>query len=334
MKYQEVEGPSNDRPHFPAREEDLIHCEIAIGVLLPAWLRQRLLRENGWEVTDTNGPTREDWRFLPVLDRSGRKRMSTTAEDIAHYTRQLRTAPGLAAGTRAGVVVARAWHESTRLVLLPDPADPARLGDALYRQNGMALPLEQAFAFETIGRKREPAPGSRLRPASELPAFRYHPDPVATGAIEAAPGAVCPCCGLATGWAYSTQPYGLGDQPDEICPWCIADGGAAARFGSEFVGDFSPGELPEEVVDEVNLRTPGYPSWQGERWQVCCGDAAIFLGSVDWDRLQAFPDAQQSILEDGWSVDALPNIRADGDLCAYLFRCSHCGKHLAHADAS
>ena len=319
----------------PASEDDILRCEASIGVALPAWLHDQLLCENGWEVTDTHGPTRKKWRFLPVVDRSDRKRMSATAEDIAHHTRQLRSTPHLAAGVPPGVVVvALAWHENTRLVLLPDPADPARLGDALYRQNGVALPLEGTFAFETLGRKPQPAPGSRLRPAGELPAFRYHPDPVATGAVGAAPDAVCPCCGLSTGWAYRMQPYGAGNQPDHLCPWCIADGSAAARFGSEFVSDFASGEVPKEVVDEINLRTPGYLSWQGARWQVCCGDAAIFLGPVGWDRLQALPDAQQSIIDDGWSVGALPNMRADGDVCAYLFRCSHCGRHLAHADAS
>jgi hypothetical protein len=326
---------NHERPHPPAREEDILRCETAMGAVLPTWLPLRLLAENGWRVDDRNGATGEEWRFLPVLDRTDRKRMSATAEDIAHHTLQLRAAPHLAAGMPPGVVVvARAWHENTRLVLLPDPADPARLGDALYRQNGVALPLERAFAFETIGRKPQPARGSHLRPGGELPAFRYHPDPVATGAVEAAPDAVCPCCGLSTGWAYCMQPYGAGNQPDHLCPWCIADGSAAARFGSEFVSDFASGEVPKEVVAEINLRTPGYLSWQGERWQVCCGDAAVFLGSVGWDRLQTLPDAQAAIVEDGWGADALPAMHADGDLSAYLFRCRHCGRHLAHADAS
>ena len=123
------------------------------------------------------------------------------------------------------------------------------------------------------------------RPRHELPHFRYHPDPVATGAIEAIADLECPCCGLCTGWAYATEPYGLGDRPANLCPWCIADGSAARKFGSEFVGDIE-GEVPASVEEELNLRTPGYLSWHCERWQICCGDACAYLGPVGWDRLR------------------------------------------------
>ncbi|RYF45697.1 MAG: CbrC family protein [Comamonadaceae bacterium] len=175
--------------------------------------------------------------------------------------------------------------------------------------------------------------GTALRPASELPSFRYHPDPVRSRVIVASPDTVCPACDKVTGWAYATQPYGLGEQPDNLCPWCIADGTAAERFGSEFVGDTS-GAVAPAVWAELNARTPGYLSWQGERWQVCCDDAAIFLGPVGWKELQAFPEAVASAVAQGWREESLQHATSDGNLTAYLFRCSHCGKHLAHADAS
>ena len=79
--------------------------------------------------------------------------------------------------------------------------------------------------------------------------------------------------------------YGLGDRPANLCPWCIADGSAARKFGSEFVGDIE-GEVPASVEEELNLRTPGYLSWHCERWQICCGDACAYLGPVGWDRLR------------------------------------------------
>ena len=65
-----------------------------------------------------------------------------------------------------------------------------------------------------------------------------------------------------------------------ICPWCIADGTAAARFGAAFTdaagvggyGDWD--DVPPSVVDEVSQRTPGFTGWQQERWWTHCGDAA------------------------------------------------------------
>ena len=87
----------------------------------------------------------------------------------------------------------------------------------------------------------------------------------------------------------------IGDRPANLCPWCIADGSAARKFGSEFVGDIE-GEVPASVEEELNLRTPGYLSWHCERWQICCGDACAYLGPVGWDRLKDMPDAQAAIL--------------------------------------
>lgn len=325
----------NHRPeHSPsspgAGAADITACEAAIGARLPDWLRERLAVENGWATDDRAGATREEWRFLPVLDRSDRKRRSRTAEDIAWHTQQLRQHAAVPEGA---VVVARAWSATTRLFLLPGPDTPGSLGAKLWRQNGVARPLDPPIDPGLLGRRPEPVAGSRLRPRSDLPVFRYHPDPVATGSFRENHTLACPCCSLLTGWIYATTPYGPGDQPADLCPWCIADGSAAGRFGSGFVSDMA-GEVPDEVADEVNLRTPGFISWQGERWLTHCGDAAAFLGPVGWEELKDLPDAQAALLEDGCDEEMLALVRKDGDLTAYLFRCLHCGVHLAYADAS
>ncbi|MDH6679357.1 uncharacterized protein CbrC (UPF0167 family) [Rhodococcus sp. LBL1] len=320
-----------DRSKPPAPESDISACEAAMGFGLPAWLGERLGIENGWTVDDKAGLTREEWRFLPVLDRSDRKSRTRTAEDIAWHTRRLRATADVPPGS---VVVARAWSESTRLILLPGTSDPTRLGPMLWRQNGVAEPMDTPIDAGTLGRLPEPKPGSRLRAREELPSFTYHPDPVATGAITENPAVVCPCCGLRTGWEHEAMPYGRGDQPQHLCPWCIADGSAHARFGSEFVSDIM-GEVPPAVVEELNCRTPGFVSWQGERWMVCCGDAAVFLGCAGWDRLQHLPDALACFTAQGWPEERLwPKIDEDCEMSAYLFRCRHCGRHLAYADAS
>ncbi|WP_232245868.1 CbrC family protein [Delftia acidovorans] len=320
--------PSTSQPG--ASNSDIAACEAVIGARLPDWLRERLLAGNGWEVDDTAGATRREWRFLPVLDRSDRKRRSRTAEDIAWHTQRLRQQADVPVGA---VVVARAWSETTRLILLPDLQSPDRLGAMLWMQNGVAVPLQTPVDPLLLGAQPEPAARLRLRPRSELPVFRYHPDPVATGSIQENHALACPCCGRVSGWVYATTPYGLGEQPSDLCPWCIADGSAASRFGSGFVSDLA-GEVPGEVADEVNLRTPGFISWQGEQWLTHCGDAAAFLGPVGWEALKDLPDAQASLLEDGCDKEMLALMRKDGDLTAYLFRCLHCGVHLAYADAS
>src|SRR5271169_6720784 len=123
----------------------------------------------------------------------------------------------------------------------------------------------------------------------ELPVFKYHPDPVATGSIVPT-AAACPVCGVSRGFAYSGIPYGT-DEVEHICPWCIADGSARQKFGVEFTDKAGIGgnqweRVPEEVVEEVAFRTPGFAGWQQERWYTHCGDAAEFLGAMGRQELE------------------------------------------------
>jgi uncharacterized protein CbrC (UPF0167 family) len=147
--------------------------------------------------------------------------------------------------------------------------------------------------------------------AEALPTFRYHPDPVATGSVEAS-DAECPCCERARGHVYVGPVYAE-DELVGLCPWCIADGSAAERLGAGFAD--VDGDVPDEVRTEIGERTPSFTGWQQERWLVHCGDACAFLGRMGQAEL----------------VEA---IHPDGDLTAYRFRCLHCGAHLAYTDAS
>jgi uncharacterized protein CbrC (UPF0167 family) len=109
-----------------------------------------------------------------------------------------------------------------------------------------------------------------------LPTFRHHPDPVATGSIEASNG-TCPCCEQARGFAYVGPVYAEGEV-EGLCPWCIADGSAAERFGAELTE--VDGDVPEPVLVELTTRTPGFIGWQQERWLTHCGDGAAYLGKA------------------------------------------------------
>ncbi|MCO1987260.1 hypothetical protein FA421_32030, partial [Pseudomonas aeruginosa] len=111
-----------------------------------------------------------------------------------------------------------------------------------------------------------------------LPHFRYHPEPLASGSIEAS-ATTCQCCGKARGYVYTGSPYSRHElPPGSLCPWCIADGSAAARYEASFSDDYPllDAGVAADIVTEVCERTPGYTSWQQERWLVCCEDACAF----------------------------------------------------------
>ena len=145
-----------------------------------------------------------------------------------------------------------------------------------------------------------------LEPAPPFPDFPYHPDPRKTGSI-ATSRARCTVCGHAYGLVYTGPVFAPVDAFDgALCPWCIADGSAAARLGVEFtdVGDDVPPNVPGFVLDEITQRTPGFTGHQLEHWLYHCGDGAVFIGTTE----------------------------AAGET-AYRFRCRHCGVGLAYTDA-
>lgn len=164
----------------------------------------------------------------------------------------------------------------------------------------------------------------------ELPKFKYHPDPLATGSIEASDEA-CECCGKSTGYIYSSILYAE-EEIEFICPWCIADGSAAKNFDGAFIDDYPliNAGLTEDVVSEVCGRTPGYNSWQQEQWQSHCNDACEFHGDAEKEVLQALSgDALDSFLEkemikpDIW-VNILAGYQKGGSPAVYKFKCREC----------
>jgi uncharacterized protein CbrC (UPF0167 family) len=174
---------------------------------------------------------------------------------------------------------------------------------------------------------------------AELPTFRYHPDPRSTGAVVARQ-ITCMCCGEARDHAYVGPAYS-DEELDPLCPWCIADGSAAMQYDCEFTDvDDAPESVPAAVRNEVALNTPGFAGLDQERWLFCCGDAATFLGFAGSTEMAAHPDAAAAIRTEsagrGWDGPTtdryLGALRRDGSPRAYLFRCEHCGKHLAYSD--
>ena len=176
---------------------------------------------------------------------------------------------------------------------------------------------------------------------ADLPVFTYHPDPVATGAVERS-NIVCVCCGVSRGFIYVAPVYGEQDLFDSLCPWCIADGSAAAKLAASFADSIplSRAGIPAEVIEEINLRTPGYSCWQQEEWLAHCADACEFHGDATVsDVANASEQTKQAWMaeysqnEEGWRW-VTEGYCPKGDSALYKFKCRHCNAVLFGWDLS
>lgn len=165
-----------------------------------------------------------------------------------------------------------------------------------------------------------------------IPVFRYHPDPLATGSIRQS-DVVCVCCEIARGYIYTAAVYAAGSYRDRICPWCIADGSAAEKLKAMFSCYLSLAEagVPNAVIEEVTRRTPGFNSWQQENWLTCCGDACEFHGDAPRSELQALQGSTLARTLASWNwkegnwMKFIEHYQPGGNPAVYKFRCRHCG---------
>lgn len=166
-----------------------------------------------------------------------------------------------------------------------------------------------------------------------LPVFKYHPDPVATGAIKADPDAVCLSCNRMRGYIYDGPAYSekFHDLSRSLCPWCIADGSAAKKFFVEFADPSTLDDVDDDVMEEIARRTPGFHARQQELWLSCCDDAAAFLGSAGATELKGEFAAAIPAVEQDWDGD-WHDLDKQGEPAAYIFRCLHCKQYLAYVD--
>ena len=171
-----------------------------------------------------------------------------------------------------------------------------------------------------------------------LPTFRYHPDPLGTGAFIKGDPQTCDCCGKQSEIWYES-PFYSAEDVECICPDCIASGAAAEKFNGEFQdsANVDPVSDPEKLR-ELTERTPGYHGWQQEYWLAHCGDYCAFIGYVGWEDLEKMgiaEEIEQNYNQDicGFDLSDIKNCMVNqGGLQGYLFRCLHCGAHLLYAD--
>ncbi|MFL6073291.1 MAG: CbrC family protein [Mycobacteriales bacterium] len=172
-----------------------------------------------------------------------------------------------------------------------------------------------------------------------LPEFAYHPDPVATGAVEVA-AITCAVCGRRRGHAYTGPIFSEEEheQVDPLCPWCIADGRAHETWDCVFsddrsfmVGDNVP--VPPEVGEDVFTRTPGFRTHQSVIWLSHHDDACQYLGPVGADRYATLDAGARAAVEAAAGDPAALRTGYPGPT-AYLFRCRDCGEYRAYTDSA
>lgn len=171
-----------------------------------------------------------------------------------------------------------------------------------------------------------------------LPHFRYHPNPLETGAFEKSEeGVICACCGARTYVFYQT-PFYTEHDVEYLCPACIATSAAAKKFDGVFQDEecLDEGVDDPEKLDELIHRTPGYRAWQQEYWRAHCGDFCAFLGYVGAKELRELGVLEEVLENSPWSEfqkELISKMVNGGCVQGYLFQCLHCGTHLLWMDA-
>ncbi|MEO7999029.1 MAG: CbrC family protein [Gemmatimonadaceae bacterium] len=178
--------------------------------------------------------------------------------------------------------------------------------------------------------------------SANLPLFKYHPDPIASGSIEASTN-TCSCCDKARGFIYTGPTYSEDALENALCPWCIADGSAHRKFDATFVDSeaFDDG-APEVAMNTISERTPGFNSWQTEKWPSCCDEPAAFITPAGADDIRTkFPRlegtlmmyiVQQLGISGGAATRMLSSLKRDQSPTAFVFQCLHCDGMPAYVD--
>lgn len=178
--------------------------------------------------------------------------------------------------------------------------------------------------------------------ATVLPVFRFHPDPLLSGSVHPSDRS-CRCCRKKRGFIYTGPVYAEKDLDDALCPWCVADGSAHQKYDALFVDTeaFVEGTDPA-LIDEIAQRTPGFSSFQQERWLSCCGQPACYVepaGSpeIKSKYLRAEGDLMGYIVYElgisgGAARRLLENLNRERGPTAHIFRCARCERYFGYVD--
>lgn len=207
-----------------------------------------------------------------------------------------------------------------------DKKDMKKLGYLKSLQN-----IGDGYAMRRLRGGKELERQQRI--LASLPHFKYHPNPLATGAFEELEEPViCSCCEKPTHIAYETPFYSVEDI-QVFCPNCIASGAAAEKFDGEFQDECSVDDVSDEAkLDELIHRTPGYCGWQQEYWRAHCDDFCAFVGYVGYRELKQMGIVEDVLDDLKLELSDIKHMKNGGSQQGYLFQCIHCGKYLICMD--
>lgn len=187
------------------------------------------------------------------------------------------------------------------------------------------------------------------RISEPLPVFKYMPDPIAAESVVES-HTKCVCCGRARGYIYVGPVYSIETLDDCICPWCISDGSAHEKFDASFtdrdgIGQSASKEIwdavAEEVLDEIEFRTPGFNGLQQERWWTHCNDGAAFIEVGGLEEIMSKGEKLEEYFRNHLRNNGCPEQDIDNYLkildkntspIACIFRCRRCGKYGGYLD--
>jgi uncharacterized protein CbrC (UPF0167 family) len=166
--------------------------------------------------------------------------------------------------------------------------------------------------------------------------FKYHPEPLKTGAFTSGKSVVCYCCGKKTN-VYYDGPFYSEEEVEYLCPKCISDGSASKKFDGVFQDPACCDNVDnKDFLDELCHRTPGYKGWQQEYWLAHCGDFCAYIGTVGWSELVKMgisEEVEQDYSEHGnMNIEIIKQCAINGHIQGYLFKCLKCGKYRLHVD--
>lgn len=191
-------------------------------------------------------------------------------------------------------------------------------------------------AKERLQRSAPPPPDNPT-----LPEFNYFTPSALQGVVKAS-DEVCDCCGRRRGFVYTGPFYHPSQRPGPgICPHCIKDGSAASKYEGSYndirvafdgqVIDAEAAKAPESVIDELLHRTPGYESWQGNRWAFHCGDGGIFQGDATDEAIANASEeakAHFDLINSSPTFDRLFGGDTRRRPSTYHFKCRQCAMDL------
>ena len=130
------------------------------------------------------------------------------------------------------------------------------------------------------------------------------------------------------------------DDVEEVYPWCIDNGKAASKWSACFNDVYNvPDGVPKHVIDIIGRKTPGYESWQGNRWLFSEHDALVFVAEVHGKKLLSEGDeakinaCRSALSELNFPSDFdLSEVVIGGQPAIYLFHDRATGAYEAYAD--